>query len=150
MSSSITVKETSTVSEVITRQISYAMATKAMLLLPACIIIFHLLIVVGLIPYSIVWGGRLRSSAEMLKFESISIGINLFVMLVVAAEAGYVRQFMPKRIMTILLWGLFGLFVANTIANVFSVTSFEKIVFTPLTLVFALFTYRIIAHRQQQ
>ena len=150
MSSSITVKETSTVSEVITRQISYAMATKAMLLLPACIIVFHLLIVVGLIPYSIVWGGRLSSSAEMLKFESISIGINLFVMLVVAAEAGYVRQFMPKRIMTILLWGLFGLFVANTIANVFSVTSFEKIVFTPLTLVFALFTYRIIAHRQQQ
>lgn len=143
MSSIITFKE------YISDRISYAVATKAMLLLPACIIVFHLLIVAGLIPYSIVWGGRLNNSAEMLKFETISISINLLVMLVVAAEAGYIRQIIPQKAMTILLWGLFGLFVANTIANLFSVTNFEKIVFTPLTFVFALFTYRIIAHRQQ-
>lgn len=138
-----------TAKKIIAEQIPYEMATKAMLLLPACIIVFHLLIVVGLIPYSIVWGGRLSNSTEMLKFETISISINLLVLVVVAAEAGYIRQVIPQKAMSVLLWGLFGLFVANTVANLFSVTSFEKIVFTPLIFLFALFTYRIIEHRSQ-
>lgn len=128
-------------------KINYAHAVKAMLVLPAVIIVFHLFIVAGFLPYNIVWGGRLQSSAEMLRFESISISINLLVMLVVAMQAGYIKRQLPKQVMTILLWGLFGLFVSNTIANLFSVTLFEKVVFTPLTLLFALYTYRIILER---
>lgn len=129
--------------------IAYSTAVRAMLLLPAIIIGFHLLIIAGIIPYSIVWGGRLTNNAEMLRFESISIAINLLVMLVVAMEAGYIRQLIPPKVTTVLLWALFGLFVANTVANLFSVTTFEKVVFTPLTLLFALFTYRILQHRRE-
>ena len=89
----------------------------------------------------------MQNSAEMLRFESISIGINLLIMWVVATEAHYVRRLIPDRLMPLLLWGLCGLFVANTIVNLFSVTLFERIVFTPLTLLFALLTYRIILER---
>lgn len=125
-------------------KIRYSHAVKAMMLLPALIIIFHLFIVAGVIPYSIVWGGRLKNSAEMLRFESISIGINLVVIAIVAIEAGYIRRLLPSSVLRVILWGLFGLFLANTVANLFSVTLFEKVVFTPLTGLFALLTYRIL------
>lgn len=131
------------------RLITYRMAVNAMLLLPAIVIVFHLLIIGGVIPYTIVWGGRLTNQSEMLRFESVSIAINLLVMLVIAMESGIIKRLVPQKALTVVLWGLFGLFVANTVANLFSVTMFERIVFTPLTLLFALFTFRVIQHRKQ-
>lgn len=121
---------------------------KAMMIIPALIIVFHMFIVTGIIPYSIVWGGQLTSTAEMLQFEAVSIGINLLVIAVFAAEGGYIRKLLPYNMKTIVLWVLFGLFVANTVANVFAVSWIEKIVFTPLTLLFAVLTYRVIQYRK--
>lgn len=141
---------TAAIPKVIQQNVSYTLAAKAMLLLPAIILIFHLLIVAGLIPYNIVWGGRLNSRAEMLQFESVSIAINLLVMLVIAMYTGYIRPLLPRKVMTILLWVLCGLFVMNTIANLFSVTRFEQLVFTPLTFLFALFTYRILLQHSHE
>ena len=137
------------VNDKLLQTISYATAAKGMLLLSACTIIFHLLIVIGVIPYTIVWGGRLTNSAEMLQFETVSIAINLLIMLLIAMEAGYIRRIIPQKVIGIVLWGIFILFVANTVANLFSVTIFERIVFTPLTFLLALLTYCIIKHRQR-
>ncbi|MFK7805867.1 MAG: hypothetical protein AB8G95_29825 [Anaerolineae bacterium] len=138
-----------TISQTASNDVKVERAIKGMLIVPAIIIVFHLLIVAGIIPYTIVWGGRLNSTAEMLQFEAISIGINLMVLAVFAAEGGWIRKLLPHNLKAVLLWGLFGLFVANTVANLFSVTSFEKIVFTPITFLFAHWTYRVIQHRQQ-
>lgn len=120
-----------------------------MLLLPAIVILFHLLIIAGVIPYNIVWGGRLTNQSDMLRFESVSIAINLLIVFVVAMEANYIQKLIPQKAITVILWGLFGLFLANTVANLFSTTLFERIVFTPLTLLFALFVYRILQHRAE-
>jgi len=43
--------------------------------------IFHLLILVRVIPYEITWGGRLKTVEEMYVFETISILINSFFIL---------------------------------------------------------------------
>ncbi len=125
-------------------------AIKGMMIVPVFIIIFHMFIVTGIIPYSIVWGGRLTSTAEMLQFEAVSIGINLLVIALFAAEAGYLRKRLPHTIKNIVLWGLFGLFIANTVANVFAVSWIEKIIFTPLTLLFAVWTYQVIQSRKSE
>ena len=125
-------------------------AIKGMMIIPVLIIIFHMFIVTGIIPYSIVWGGRLTSTAEMLQFEAVSIGINLLVIALFAAEGGYLRKRLPHNIKTIVLWILFGLFIANTVANVFAVEWIEKIIFTPLTLLFAVWTYQVIQSRNAE
>lgn len=46
-------------------------ANKSMLFLFSIIMIFHFLILVGVIPYTIVWGGRLNSDIEMYRFEAV-------------------------------------------------------------------------------
>ena len=40
-------------------------------------IVFHLLVIIQIIPSSIVWGGRLTNQQELFIFESISIVLNV-------------------------------------------------------------------------
>lgn len=128
-------------------KIPYQTALKSMFVLLTTILIFHFMIIAGVIPYTIVWGGRLSNSAEMVKFELVSITINAVTLLIMMMKADTIKRIVPNNVLTMLLWGLFYLFVANTFANVFSATLFERVVFTPLTGLYALFTYRIVTQR---
>ena len=47
-----------------------------MLAIVATVSVFHLGILLKIIPYEITWGGRLKDDAEMYVFETISILIN--------------------------------------------------------------------------
>ncbi|MFO0214374.1 MAG: hypothetical protein ACK53E_27090, partial [Pseudanabaena sp.] len=58
-----------------------------MLLLGALFILFHFLVLFQVIPYSIVWGGRLNSLSEMYIFEVVSVFINLLLLSVVAVKS---------------------------------------------------------------
>lgn len=88
--------------------------------------IFHLLILVRVIPYEITWGGRLKTVEEMYVFETLSILINSFFIFVLLQKGEYVSFFLGKKTVTIILWVFFTIFVLNTIGNVFSKTNFEK------------------------
>ena len=50
-----------------------------MILLLTLVVIFHFAIITGLIPYQIVWAGKLNSVDEMYAFETVSIAINIFI-----------------------------------------------------------------------
>ena len=39
--------------------------------------IFHFLVMVKVIPYKMVWGGRLKSDSDMYRFEMGSLMVNL-------------------------------------------------------------------------
>jgi membrane-associated phospholipid phosphatase len=88
--------------------------------------IFHLLILVKVIPYEITWGGRLKSVEEMYFFETISILINSFFIFILLQKGEYIRYFLRKKTVNIVLWIFSTIFVLNTIGNVFAKTNFEK------------------------
>jgi len=103
------------------------------------LIFFHLLILIGVIPYDIVWGGRLDSKVAMVKFETISLLVNLVFLLIVLVRAEIIKIAIPPIITTILLWGMVGLFVLNTFGNLLSTNRWEKIIFTPMTILLTIF-----------
>ena len=98
--------------------------------------VFHLLILIKLIPFEITWGGRLKSVEEMYVFESLSILINSFFVFVLLQKAEYVRYYFGRKAVSVILWIFFVIFVLNTIGNVFAKTFFEKI-FSIITLISA-------------
>lgn len=98
------------------------------------ITIFHLLILVRVIPYEITWGGRLKTVEEMYVFITLSILINSFFIFLLLQKGEYVRFFLGKKTVTIILWVFFTIFILNTIGNVFAETNFEKY-FAILTLI---------------
>jgi hypothetical protein len=112
------------------------------------IVLFHLLVLAGIIPFQIVWGGRLTNRSQMLRFESISIVINLVMLAIVAIRAGWWNVRFHPLFITIVLWLMGALFLLNTLGNLLSINTFEKLVFTPLTLLLALCCFRLAVNKQ--
>jgi hypothetical protein len=101
-------------------------AIHAMLCLLAAVILFHLSIVLKIVPYDITWGGRLTNDNEMYVFEAISILVNLFLVVLLLIKAEYIRGFIPLKVVNIVLWIFVVLFGLNTIGNILAKTTFEK------------------------
>ena len=118
-------------------------AAKIVLSILSLVLMFHALVLTGFIPFDIVWGGRLKSIEDMLVFESVSIGLNLLMVFVIAGHVGFLPLFFNKSITRILIWLMTGLFLLNTIGNLMAIDPLEKFIFTPLTLVLTLLCYRI-------
>ena len=118
-------------------------AILVMLFLLTLVILFHLLILVHVIPYEITWGGRLQNDNEMYIFETISILINLFLGWILLMKAQLVTYKFRPGIVNFLLWLFLGMFLINTIGNIFAATTLERF-FSILTLLFAVLIWRIL------
>ena len=123
-------------------------AIKSLLGLLLAVVLFHLCILIKIIPYEITWGGRLKSDQEMYIFETISILVNLFLGFVLLIKGGYIKGFFQQRVINILLWIFWGLFVLNTIGNTIAKTSFERS-FALLTFIFAVLIGIILKNKRQ-
>lgn len=120
---------------------------KLLLSLLFAVILFHLLILVKIIPYDITWGGRLTNDSEMFVFETISILINVFLCWVLSMKGNLVRFKFSNRIMNSTLWIFFAIFILNTIGNIFAKTILEKFL-AILTGLFALLLYKILVQQE--
>jgi len=103
-------------------------------------LVLHICILTKIIPYKNVWGGRLNSDKEMYQFEIVSILMNLFLLFIILVQSEFLSIHFPKSIMSILLWAMTVLFLLNTYGNIISKSKIELIVFTPITIILALFS----------
>ncbi len=125
------------------KKISFRFAVNTMLLLLSALLIYHLLIITQIIPYAATWGGRLKTDQEMYRFETISIVVNILIMLIIAIKGGHIKSIGPNKAINILLWIIVVLYALNTLGNIASVNQLEAIIFTPLTLMFTVLCARI-------
>ncbi len=107
------------------------------------VIVFHVLVLANVIPYQIVWGGRIGNRSELILFEVASITINLLMLSVILLKVKIIKWRVPPKLVTVALWVMFAIFVLNTLGNLLSVNSFEKWVFTPMTLLLALLSLKL-------
>lgn len=104
-------------------------------------IIFHVLVLVKTIPYKIVWGSRLTNDTDMYKFETVSLILNVFFLLVALLKAGFLEFEFPERVLNYILWGMFVLFFFNTFGNIHSKSILEKMIFTPIAVLLMIFSF---------
>jgi hypothetical protein len=121
-------------------------ASIASVFLLANMIVFHILVLTEIIPFDLIWGGRLQSKSDMIVFESLSIGISLFIILIIMSREEWLRLFNPK-VALIGIWVVFGFFTLNTIGNLLAAEALERVLFTPLTFLMAVFTLRLAAKK---
>jgi len=116
---------------------------KIMLGFLIAVILFHLSIILKIVPYDIAWGGRLTNDTEMYLFETISITILVFLCVILLVKGTYLKPIIPMKIVDIILWGFLIIFALNTIGNVLARTNFEKF-FAILTFGFSIFLWIIV------
>ena len=116
-------------------------AAIALLIILSLTIIFHLLIITGVLPSTIIWGGKLQNASEMRLAELVSIAINTLFLTIVSIK---VRNPDSRLlIVQVVLWIMAGLFLLNTLGNLFSLNTFERWFFTPLTLLLSVLSLRL-------
>lgn len=79
----------------------------------------------------------------MVHFELASIFINLVMLGIVCLKSGLLKAPVSPFFIRASLWAMAGLFLVNTLGNLASVNTFEKMVFTPMTLLLSLFSLRL-------
>jgi hypothetical protein len=107
------------------------------------VILFHICIILKIIPYNIAWGGRLTNDAEMYVFETTSIIINIFLSIILLMKGNIIEYKFSDKIINMILWTFFAIFILNTIGNIFAKTTFEKL-FSILTGLSAILIWNIV------
>ena len=125
------------------RKVPFNQASRISIVLFSAILIYHLLILVQVIPYEMTWGGRLESVDQMYRFETISLGLNFLFLLIVGAKTRMVRKDAKSKWLNGLLWVMVVLFSLNTLGNLFSLNSLEAYIFTPVTFILAGLCWRL-------
>lgn len=123
--------------------ISESAAEKSLLALLSAIMLFHVLVIINVIPYEIIWGGRIRNRRELINLELISIIVNAIMIFVVLIRTGMVGFSIRRRWMRLLFWMMFAFFLLNTLGNLVSLNQVEKFIFTPITLFLSFCSLRL-------
>lgn len=114
-------------------------ASNALMSILILISIFHVLVLLTIIPHTVVWAGKFNSYQEVLPLEIFSLVLNLSFILLVryrvrngASKAGRIG-----------MWMMFVLFALNTVGNFFAETDIEKYMGIPLTFLLAVLSLRL-------
>ncbi|PIB35918.1 hypothetical protein BFP72_11200 [Reichenbachiella sp. 5M10] len=108
------------------------------------VLILHVLILTGQIPYDKVWAGKLHSVEEMKSFETFSILLNVFMLSVLYIKYRQLAKGVKNKVIDILIWIFSAFFALNTVGNLFSKSLIELILGTFLTLTSAILCFVIV------
>jgi hypothetical protein len=122
--------------------IPFAFAGRTLLVLFGAAILFQLTVLFGLIPTEMVWGGRLNDTEERTVGAIVSITV-----LLVAVSVVLIRlRVIGKGFSAVGRWGVWALlllFSLNTVGNLFALDLRETLIFTPVTLLAAVLSWRL-------
>ena len=124
--------------------ISLKQATVVIIVVLSLMLMFHILVLLAIIPYDIVWAGKINSEVDMKKLEIISILVNAFAILILLLHAGYIQNNISVKIFKVIIWLFVILFSLNTIGNLFAESQFELYFFAPLSFILAILCLRIV------
>ena len=125
------------------KTIPFLLAARTIIVINIVVIAFHLLVLTRVIPFDVVWGGRLQTEKEMYVFELVSIFINLILIVIVLTKIKKIKVGASNKLINFILWIFVVLFVLNTIGNLTSKTSLETYIATPMTFILALLCSRV-------
>ncbi|MFY7861795.1 MAG: hypothetical protein ACOVP5_06160 [Chitinophagales bacterium] len=127
---------------------NYKLACHLMITLLGVVLLFHLSIITGLVDFKLVWGGRLKTQEEMFVFESISLALNAYLLLIILQKANWIKQLFSPKVQNVSLWIFTVIFSLNTLGNLLANNLFEKIAGTAMTL-FSAYACWIIVRKKE-
>ena len=124
--------------------ISAKLAGNVLLAAFGLLAVFHVLVLLRVVPADIVWGGQIGSSvANLFMLEMIALVSTILFAVVVAAKMEYIHAVKYSKAITIGMWFIFAYLLLNLVGNLASGVSFENLVFAPLTLLMAVLALRL-------
>lgn len=123
--------------------ISVKLAGNISIVLMVLLIIFHILIMIRIVPYDIVWGGQIKDDVSLMKFEIFGLVTSFLFLVIVLVKVDYLRFTKFRKITNIAVWIIFVFFLLNTVGNLASGVTLEKLIFTPITIILSVLIFRL-------
>lgn len=99
---------------------------------------FHILMLVGVLPADLAWGGRAAGSAGTLRaLEAVGLVVTVLFAAAVAARAGVIGGPRVRRPARIAMGVMAAYFLLNVVGNLTSASGPERAIFTPVSAVLA-------------
>src|ERR1041385_1568315 len=105
--------------------------------------VFHILVLLTVVPANIVWGGAIQSSASLFTLEMIALIITLGLAAIIAAKAGYIGSMRFKTAINIGTWFVFAMLLLSLLGNLASAVAVENLLFAPIIVVLAFCAFRL-------
>mgnify|MGYP000858883042 CR=1 FL=1 len=112
-------------------------------------LLFHFLVLGNVIPYEMVWGGRIENREQLIQFETFSIISNIIFLVIILKKAQILAWNISPKAVRIGLWVIMIMFFLNTLGNLLSLNSTEKWIMTPLTAITVILTAILIFSKKQ-
>ncbi len=110
----------------------------------ALVLVFHGLVIGGVLPPDLVWGGMaVGDRVNFLLLEAVAVSVTLLFAVLVLFRAGVFERGRSSIVVTTGIWLMFGYLVLSTVANVASGAQFDNWFFAPGSAVLALLTLRL-------
>lgn len=89
--------------------------------------LFHLLVLFGVLPFSIVWGGQVASMKTLYYLEGVAISVMLFLGFLIAMKNRLIKPIFSDKVLKrmYMVFALF--FMLNTVGNLLAETVIEKL-----------------------
>ena len=111
--------------------------------------VFHVFVVLGVVPADIVWGGQFGDSpTDAITFELVAILVTLLFGVVILMKLNLIFRGKAGRMTNIACWVMFVYFVLNAIGNLSTGISVESLAFAPVSIVLALLLLRLAIDRE--
>ena len=124
--------------------ISIRLAGNIILTILSLLIVMHLLILIKILPSDFVWGGQVNNmQSNLFILEIIAVAVTLIFIFFTAVKTDYIKIVKLKILINIGTWLMFIYFILNIIGNLTSTVTLEKMIFTPVTIILALLTFRL-------
>ena len=106
--------------------------------------IFHVLVLVGVIPSDFIWGGQIDGAeGNLFTMEIISLAVTIFFIFITYVKIKSLTSGKYVKLINILVWVIFAYMILNTLGNLASGVTTEKLIFTPISLLIAFFSLRL-------
>ena len=123
--------------------ISFKLAGKIIITIIVLLIIFHILLLLGIVPSDIVWGGKAADEATIIKLEIFSLVTSFIILAVIFAKLRQNKNAKSRKIINFAVWIIFGYFLLNIVGNLASGVTTEKLIFTPITIILSVLLFRL-------
>ncbi|MCD4746473.1 MAG: hypothetical protein K8R58_09250 [Bacteroidales bacterium] len=121
--------------------LSVKLAGNTLLIYLALLEVFHVLVLLKILPSEMVWGGQIKNAFFLVFFESFAIILTLLFAIIIAIKIDYIKIKRLKRFANIGVWVMLVYFILNIIGNLTSEVTFEKLIFTPITVLLTIFAF---------
>ncbi len=105
--------------------ISFRKAALICIIAYLAFVVFHISVVVGIVPMQYVWGGKLSDRTELIQMEFVSIAVLIICATLTAIRAGYLPFGKNSKLPQLSMYLLALLFALNTLGNLFAESALE-------------------------